>query len=123
MSEEEQNSIDFTVDRDNLYREESFTDLQAGAVRRLVPVHADGSPDESRAPMFIGTAQILTPEGPLPIQARLPANNLKEALDAFSYSMQAALQQMVAELEKMRQESPEKPERDDSRIVLPGRDF
>lgn len=122
---EESNQIDFAIDRTNLYREESFTDLKSGAVRRLVPVGVDGGPDESRTPIFIGTAQILTPEGPLPIQASLPANNLKEALDTYADAMQAALQQMLVELAKMRQESPD-PQgggREDSRIVLPGRDF
>jgi hypothetical protein len=122
MNDEQNDRIDFSVNLENLYREESFTDLQAGAVRRLVPVHADGSPDSSRTPMFIGTAQILTPEGALPIQAPLRANNLKEAFEAFPYSMQAGLQQMISELKEIQKQAPEK-EKDDSRIVLPGRDF
>ena len=121
MNTENQNeSIDFTVDLQNLYREESFTDMKAGAVRRLMPVTADGSEDHSRTPVFIGTTQILTPEGTLPIQAALPANNLKEALEAFPYSMQAALQKMLKELEELQQQDKEK---NDSRIIVPGRDL
>jgi len=30
--------IDFTLDKGNLYREESLTDLRAGAIRVLIPV-------------------------------------------------------------------------------------
>jgi hypothetical protein len=122
MTQQRSDGIDFSIDPNALYREESFTDLQSGAVRRLVPVHADGSPDEGRTPLFIGTAQVLTPDGPLPIQAALAANNLKEAIAAYPNTMQAALQQMIAEFEKIRRENPEAGE-DNPRIVLPGRDF
>ena len=122
MKDEQTERIDFSVDLNNIYREESFTDLQSGAVRRLAPVHADGSPDPGRVPVFIGTAQILTPEGPLPIQAPLPANNLKEAFEAYPYTMQKALQQMINELEAMQKQAPEKS-KEESRIVIPGRDF
>ena len=121
MNEDSHNeSIDFSVDLDNLYREESFTDMKTGAIRRLVPIRADGSEDRSRTPVFVGSTQILTPEGPLPVQAALAANNLREAFDAFPYSMQAALNQMIEELEAMQQKDKEK---NDSRIIVPGRDL
>lgn len=121
MTEEyDTDAIDFTVDLENLYREESFTDMKTGAIRHLVPVHADGSEDRSRTPVFVGTTQILTPEGPLPVQAALPANNLREAFEAFPYSMQAALHQMLEELEELQKENKEK---NDSRIIVPGRDL
>ena len=42
---------------DNLYREEAFTDLTHATIRRLVPVKIDGTPDESREPIFTGMAQ------------------------------------------------------------------
>jgi hypothetical protein len=122
MASNRENGIDFFINPDALYREESFTDLQSGAVRRLVPVRADGSADEARTPIFIGTAQVLTPDGPLPIQAVLPANNLKEALAAFPGAMQVALEEMIGELEKMQREQPD-ASGEKSRIVIPGRDF
>ncbi|MBW1694849.1 MAG: cytoplasmic protein, partial [Deltaproteobacteria bacterium] len=37
MTSDAQQQIDFTVSRDNLYREESFTDIKVAAIRRLVP--------------------------------------------------------------------------------------
>jgi hypothetical protein len=122
MTQQRNDGIDFSLNPDGLYREESFTDMQSGAVRRLVPVHEDGSPDEGRTPLFIGTAQVLTPEGPLPIQAPLTVNNLKEAIAAYPDAMQAALEAMIAEFEKIRRENPE-PQQDSPHIAIPGRDF
>jgi hypothetical protein len=122
MTSKNEDGVDFSIDPDALYREESYTDLQAGSVRRLVPVQADGSLDPGRTPMFIGTAQVLTPEGPLPIQAVLAANNLKEALAVFPGAMQNALEQMIEELEKIQQERPEAAG-GSPRIAIPGRDF
>ena len=43
-SDDPRDILDLTIDLANLYREESFTDLGAAAVRRLTPVTADGSP-------------------------------------------------------------------------------
>lgn len=122
MVSKREDGVDFSINADALYREESFTDLQSGAVRRLVPVRADGSPDEERTPIFVGTTQVLTPDGPLPIQAVLAANNLKEAVEAFPAGMQAALEKMIDELEKMQRERSD-ASGDNPRIVIPGRDF
>jgi len=111
--------IDFELDRENLYREESYTDLKAGAIRRLIPVQSDGSPDTSRTEIFVGTTQLLTPEGPLPVQARLMANNFQEALAAYPAAMRQATQEMIAQLEELQKKYQQ--EKDDSRIIVPGR--
>ena len=66
-----QEQIDFSVDKSNLYREEAITDLKVASIRRMIPVTADGKDDPSRSPLFYGHTQILTPQGPLPLQARL----------------------------------------------------
>jgi hypothetical protein len=116
----EQNStqqIDFTMDADNLYREESYTDLKAGAIRRLVPVKTDGSNDGSRTEIFVGTTQLMSPEGPLPVQARLVANNFEEALGAFPAAMRQATHEMISQLEELQKKMQQK---DDSRIIVPG---
>jgi len=112
--------IDFTVDKDNLYREESITDLKVASIRRMVPVQADGSDDPGRSPIFVGSTQLMTPEGPLPLQARLPANNLAEAFEAFPAAMRKALDEVVVQLQQMRQQQATQ-QRDDSRIIVPGR--
>jgi hypothetical protein len=112
--------IDFTVDRENLYREDAVTDLKVASIRRLVPIKADGSDDPSRSPIFMGHSQVMTPEGPLPLQSRLMANNLQEAFDAFPAAMQNALNDMIAQLQKMQRDAQEK-QQDQSRIIVPGR--
>ncbi len=109
--------IDFTVDQTSLYREEAFTDVQVASVRRLVPVFPNGKEDSSRSPIFIGTTQLMTPQGPIPLQARLSANNLEEAWDIFPQAMEKAMAEMVQEMEKMKAEEEKK---DDSRIIVPG---
>ena len=113
-----QNNIDFTVDKNNLYREESITDLKVASIRRLVPIKEDGSDDTTRSPIFVGHTQLMTPEGALPLQARLQANNLEEAMAEFPSAMQTALTQMVEEVQKLQQQ--QKAE-NDSRIIVPGR--
>jgi uncharacterized protein YyaL (SSP411 family) len=110
--------IDFTVDQDNLFREEAITDLKVASIRRLVPVKPDGSDDPSRASIFMGHSQIMTPEGPLPLQARLAANNLAEAYSVFPEAMQQALSEMIKQLEEMYRRENEK-KKDDSRIIVP----
>ena len=119
MSEQGVNGqIDFTVDQNNLYREEAFTDLKVASIRRLVPVNIDGSEDKSRTSVFIGTSQLMSPHGPLPLQAALPANNLQEALEVFPLAMEKAMADMVEELQKMQETENAQ---NDSRIIVPGR--
>lgn len=116
----ESERIDFTVDTQNLYREESITDLKVASIRRMIPVTADGKDDPSRTPLYFGQTQIITPQGPLPLQARLVANNLAEAMDAFPAAMEREMARMIEEIRKMQAEEKNKS-RDDSRIILPGR--
>lgn len=116
-----QKEIDFSVDKENLYREESITDLRAAAIRRLVPIREDGTDDPSRASIFVGNTQLMTPEGPLPIQARLMANNLAEAFAEFPGAMQQALQEVISQIQELRQQQAAKKRNEQSRIIVPGR--
>ncbi|MBL0715588.1 MAG: hypothetical protein JJV98_18015, partial [Desulfosarcina sp.] len=50
-------NIDFTLDHKDLYREENYTDLKVGSIRRLIPVQTDGNADDSRTEIYIGTTQ------------------------------------------------------------------
>jgi len=118
MTAQTQESIDFTVDKDNLYREEGYTDLKVASIRKLVPIKVDGSEDSARTPIFIGNTQLMSPEGPLPIQSALPANNFEEALAVFPDAMKEAMNKMIEEVRKM--QSQQKQE-EDSRIIVPGR--
>ena len=112
--------IDFSVDTTNLYREEAITDLKVASIRRLVPVLPDGSDDTSRSAIFVASSQLMTPEGPLPLQARLQANNLAEAYEEFPRAMRTALEEVINQVEQMRRQQATQ-QRDDSRIIVPGR--
>ena len=118
MTEQEQ--IDFNVDRNNLYREDSITDIKVASIRRMIPVTADGEDDPSRSPIYFGHTQIMTPQGPIPLQSRLMANNLTEAMDAFPAAMEQEMNKMVEQIRQM-QEAEQKKQNDDSRIIVPGR--
>lgn len=106
------------MDEKNLYREENYTDLKAGSIRRLIPVQPDGSADQGRTEIFIGTTQLMTNEGPLPVQARLMANSFQEALKVFPDAMRQATLEMIEQFEKLQQKMKNE---DDSRIIVPGR--
>ncbi len=123
MTEKENEQINFTVDENNLYREESITDLKVASIRILKPVKADGSDDSSRTPIFHGHTQLMSPQGPVPIQANLMANNLDEAMKAFPDAMQKAFQEMVERAKKMQeqQQQQQQQQQSDSRIIMPGR--
>jgi hypothetical protein len=121
MHENEQDQqIDFTVQKADLYREVMYTDLRAASIRKLVPILEDGTDDKNRDVIFIGATQLMTPEGPLPIQTKLKATTLKQALDEFPYAMRLALSEVVEEIQKMQQEQ-KRQSKDDSRIIIPGR--
>ncbi len=118
----QEKNIEFTVDKDNLYREESFTDLKVGSIRRLVPVKPDGTDDPGRTPIFVGHTQLMSQDGPLPIQSKLVANTLEEAIDVFPGTMKQALNELVERVQKMQQQQQQQGrQNDDSRIIIPGR--
>jgi hypothetical protein len=112
--------IDFTVDKSNLYREESITDLRVASIRRLVPIKIDGTEDDSRPPVYMAHTQLMSPEGPVPLQSALKAVSIEEALEEFPGAMDAALGEMMERLKTMREQQRNKP-KEDSRIIMPGR--
>jgi hypothetical protein len=113
-------TFDFRLDRSNLFLEETFTDLKTGTVKRFTPVLPDGSADKSRKTLFLGQTSIPTPHGSLPIQNIIPAKDLAQAFKRFPEAMEAAMQQLIEEAKKVKQEtaSPliQTPE---SRIIVP----
>ena len=119
MIDEQQNNIEFTIDRSNLYLEESFTDLKAGTVKRLKPVRPDGSQDKTRKTVFVGHTSILTPNGPLPIQNVIAAKELQQAIKKFPEAMQAAMEQLMEEVKKYQEQEKSQIQKPDSRIIVP----
>jgi len=105
---------DIKINTDNLYKEEAFTDLTFATIRRLLPVKLDGSPDDSREPIFTGLTQLMSPNGPIPVQCLIEgAKSLSEAAEKLPAAIEKTVQAMIAEAKEMeRQEA--------SKIVIPG---
>jgi hypothetical protein len=121
MAEEQSNAVDFTIERSNLYREESFTDLKVGSIRRLTPVKPDGSEDKTRKKIFVGQTNIVTPQGPLPIQGVIQAKELQQAIKKFPEAMEAAMDRLIEEAKKYQEKEQTPIEKPESRIIIPGR--
>lgn len=100
---------------EELYREESITDRRVGAIRLLHPIKADGSDDESRSVIYVGSAQMMTPAGALPLNFEIEADSIATAVEAFSGEAQKAMEETMEELQRMRREQA-------SSIVVPGQE-
>ncbi len=85
-----------------------------------MPINADGAEDASRTPVFMGQTQLMSPEGPVPLQSALKAGSIEEAIDEFPGAMQQALGEMVERVKKIREQQVNE-KKEDSRIIVPGR--
>ena len=113
MSESSNPLGDISVDKNNLYREDTFTDLKVASIRRLTPILADGNDDSSRPLMFVGETTLMSARGPLPINCPIEATTLAEALDAFPQAIQDAVERLMDEAREMQRQEA-------NRIVVPG---
>lgn len=100
------------LDPNGLYREEVITDRKAGTLRRMIPIKLDGTTDGTRAVLFSGQTQLLTPAGVLPLAFEIEAATLEEALRNFPDAMKHALDEAIEEAREFRREAA-------SRIVVP----
>ena len=89
---------------DNLYREETYTDLQTGTIKRLIPVTAEGMTDPNRPEIFLGQATIMTPVGSLPLSFEIEAANLKEAVEKYGEAAEKGIKETMEELRRLQQE-------------------
>ena len=106
-------SNEIKMDASALYREETFTDNAVGTLRRLTPVTSTGEPDPDRSEQFVGSTQVLTTAGPLPLSFEIPAESLSEAAEAFGDAAKGAFEKTMAELKEMQRQQA-------SSIVVPG---
>jgi hypothetical protein len=113
MSEPANLVADMQVDLDNLYREESFTDLRIAQIRRLTPVKPDGTEDDTRKMIFIGETQLMSARGPLPIHTPIDATDLAQAFEKFPEAINVAVESMIEEAKELQRQEA-------SRIVVPG---
>jgi hypothetical protein len=104
---------DIQVDKNNLYREEVYTDLKIASIRVLTPVTVDGSIDTGRPVLYSGETQLMSQMGPVPVHAPIDAANLDEAIGKFPDAVNQAV-------ERLMEEAREVQRREASRIVVPG---
>lgn len=114
MAEETQ-MPDIRLDSGRLYREETYTDRRMGTLRKLYPVHADGSEDPARGVVWEGSTSLMTPAGSLPLSFEIEAETLSEALERYPEAAREALERTMEELRELRREQA-------SSIVMPGQD-
>ncbi|MCZ7565500.1 MAG: hypothetical protein M5U08_18340 [Burkholderiales bacterium] len=107
-------ATEIKMDASALYREELYTDRKMGTIRVLAPVGADGATDASRAVLFVGEAQILTPMGAIPLSFQIDATSLADAIAKFGDAAKVAVERTARELQELRREAA-------SSIVIPDR--
>ena len=107
------NLPDIRLDPDNLYREETLTDLRSGSLRRMIPVTREGKDDPKRPVLYEGHASLMTQRGALPLQFHIEATSLEEALAKFPDVAKQALVETLEEIRRLQREAQ-------SSIVVPG---
>ncbi len=109
------NSPEISMDASALVREEVYTDNRVGTIRKLTPVTIEGEHDRSRLVMYVGSTQIMTPAGALPLTFEIEATTLDGAVAGFGDAAQKAVEKTMTELKEMQRQQA-------SSIVVPGRD-
>ncbi len=104
---------EITMDANNLYREEVFTDQKVGSIRILTPVLETGEKDAARKIEYYGQTQVLTPAGALPLNFEIEADNLKDAIGKFAEGAKEAMEKTMEEIKEYRRQQA-------SSIVMPG---
>lgn len=108
-----QDSNEDSMNPNALFREENYTDQKIGAIRKLVPVMATGTDDPDRRVQYLGSTQIMSQMGPIPLNFELSGNTIGEAAEDFATKAKVAVEEASQELERMRRDQT-------SQIVVPG---
>ena len=104
-----------SMDANALTREEVYTDSRVGTIRKMTPVTIDGNVDNSRPVQFVGSTQIMTPGGALPLSFEIEGDTLQDAVAGFGDAAKLAVERTMEELKEMQRQQA-------SSIVVPGRD-
>jgi len=111
MSNTENNEI--SMNAEDMYREETFTDNAVGTLRRLTPVTSNGEVDSTRSEQYIGSTQVMTNAGPLPLSFEIEASSMTEAIAGFGEAAKRSFEKTMEELREMQRQQA-------SSIVVPG---
>ena len=104
MLEDNDNALEEGLDSNNLFRQETFTDLKFGSIQRLTPVTLSGEVDPSRQAMFTGSASIMTPHGAIPVQCEIDAADLKTACELFPEAIKQAVNDLINRVQQVERE-------------------
>ncbi|MDZ4729754.1 MAG: hypothetical protein SH820_07410 [Xanthomonadales bacterium] len=110
---EARNQQEIQMQADAMYREDVFTDNAVGTIRRMTPVTSNGEPDSSRKQTYVGSTQVMTQAGPMPLNFEIEAMTLTEAIAGFGPAAKEAFEQTMEELREMQRQQT-------SSIVVPG---
>lgn len=108
-------SPEISMDASALTKEETYTDSRVGTIRKMVPVTLDGELDASREVQFVGSTQIMTPGGALPLSFEIESDTLEGAVAGFGDAAKLAVERAMEELKEMQRQQA-------SSIVVPGGD-
>lgn len=109
------NDPEIKMDAASFCREEIYTDSRIGQIRKLLPVTLEGETDPSRPVQYIGSTQIMTPGGALPLSFEIETDTLEGAVAGFGEAAKAAVERTMEELKEMQRQQA-------SSIVVPGRE-
>jgi hypothetical protein len=107
-------NTEINMDANSLAREEVFTDNRVGTIRRMTPVTLAGEIDTGRAIQYVGSTQIMTPAGALPLSFEIESESLEGAVAGFGDAAKLAVERTMEELREMQRQQA-------SSIVVPGR--
>lgn len=107
------NQQEIQMQANAMYREDVFTDNAVGTIRRMTPVTSNGEPDSSRKQTYVGSTQVMTQAGPMPLNFEIEAMTLTEAIAGFGPAAKEAFEQTMEELREMQRQQA-------SSIVVPG---
>ena len=107
------NTPDISMNANELYLEDIFTDNKVGTIRRMTPVLPSGETDPARSVIYMGSTQMMTPAGPLPLNFEIETDTLENAVNNFGEEANKALEKTMEELQEMRRQQA-------SQIVMPG---
>ena len=95
---------DIEFNADDLWKEEVITDRTVGSIRVMTPVTADGEDDPNRSVEYYAQTQIMTQAGALPIEGKIDAETLRDAISKFGATAKDALQEMMERMREMQRE-------------------
>ena len=104
---------EISMEASELRREDVYTDNRVGTIRVLTPVTIEGDIDPAGEVQYLGSTQVMTPAGALPLSFEIPATSLAEAVAGFGDAAQISIEHTMEELRQMQREQA-------SQIVVPG---